>query len=125
MGRDLRKPLFASIHVPHFKARAGKRLPNNDTFKLELGLEISMIIKINAKSRYLLDKLLPLWGGNEINLTLADKLREDSTNDEVMATLLNDAGKTKKIYTKKRNSFQFPVVEKDTLILRQTELQKV
>ena len=78
-----------------------------------------MIIKINAKSRYLLDKLIPLWGGNEIDLTLAEKLREDSTNDEVTATLLNDAGKTTKIYIKQiKNSFKFPVVEE-----RQTEEQ--
>ena len=60
----------------------------------------------------------------EIDLTQAEKLREDSTNDEVTATLLNDAGKTAKICTKKiRNSFQFLVVEEDTLILRQTEEQ--
>ena len=58
---------YTGYHI--FRARAGNRLPNNDTFKLELGLEISMIIKINAKSRYLLDKLLSLLGGNEIRIT--------------------------------------------------------
>ena len=56
-----------------------------------------MIIKINAQSRYLLDKLLPLWGGNENDLILAEKLREESTNDEENATLLNEAGKLTKI----------------------------
>ena len=81
-----------------------------------------MIIKINAQSQYLLDKLLPPWGGIEIDLILAEKLREESTNDEETATLLNEAGKLTKIYNKKiRNQFQFPVVEEDTLILRQTE----
>ena len=49
-----------------------------------------MIIRINAQSRYLIDKLLPLWGGNEINLVLAEKLREESTNDEETAVLLNE-----------------------------------
>ena len=68
-------------------------------FKMELRLEIYIIIRINAQSRYLIDKLLPLWGGNEINLVLAEKLREESTNDEETAVLIN----------KIRN--QFPVVE--------------
>ena len=61
---------------------AGERLPCTNKFKMEKRLEISMIIKINTQSRYLLDELLPLWGGNEINLILAEKLREESTNDE-------------------------------------------
>ena len=54
-----------------------------------------MKIKINAQSRYLLDKLLPLWGGNEIDIILAEKLREESTNDEETATLLTKIYKTK------------------------------
>ena len=80
-----------------------------------------MIIKIKAKSRYLIDKLLPLWGGKEIDLTQAEKLREDSTNDEVTATLLNVAGKITKIYINIKIFLQFPVIEEDTLILRETE----
>ena len=80
-----------------FKASVGEKPPCTKTFKMELRLEISMIIKINAQSRYLLDKLLPLWGGNENDLILAEKLREESTNDEENATLLNEAGKLTKI----------------------------
>ena len=81
-----------------------------------------MIIRINAQSRYLIDKLLPLWGGHEINLELAEKLREELTNDEETAVLLNEAGKQTKVYSKKlRNQYQFPVVGEDALILRQTE----
>ena len=81
-----------------------------------------MIIRINAQSRYLIDKLLPLWGGHEINLELAEKLREEVTNDEETAVLLNEAGKLTKVYSKKlRNQYQFPIVEEDALILRQTE----
>ena len=60
-----------------------------------------MIIRINAQSGYLIDKLLPLWGGNKINLELAEKLREESTNDEETAVLLNEAGRLTKIYNKK------------------------
>ena len=51
--------LLYRYHI--FKARAGIDYQKlTDTFKLELRLEILMIIIINAKSRYLLDKLLPL-----------------------------------------------------------------
>ena len=81
-----------------------------------------MIIRINAQSRYIIDKLIPLWGGHEINLELAEKLREEVTNDEETAVLLNEAGKLIKVYSKKlRNQYQFPVVGEDALILRQTE----
>ena len=66
-------------------------------FKIELRIEISMIIRINAQSRYLIDKLLPLWGGNKINLALAEKLRKD----EETAVLLNKAGRLTKIYKKR------------------------
>ena len=66
----------------------------------------------------MLDKLLPLWGGKEIDLIQAEKLREDTTNDEATATVLNDAGKVTKIYSKNiRNSFLFPVINEDALIL--------
>ena len=86
---ETRENLFLLLYRYHiFKARAGEKLPCENTFKMELRLEIS---KINAQSRYLLDKLLPLWGGNEIDLILAEKLREDSTNDEETGSLLNDA----------------------------------
>ena len=86
---ETRENIFFLLYRYHiFQARAGYKLPSTDTFKMELWLEILMIIKINAWSRYLLDKLLQLWGGNEINLLLAEKLRKESTNDEVMATLL-------------------------------------
>ena len=60
-----------------------------------------MIIRINAQSGYLIDKLLPLWGGNKINLELAEKLRAELTNDEETAVLLNEAGRLTKIYNKK------------------------
>ena len=97
---ETRENLFLLLYSYHiFKARAGNRLPTTVTLKMELRLEISMIIKINAKSRYLLDKLLSLWGGKEIDLIQAKKLREDSTNDEITETILYDAGKMTKIYT--------------------------
>ena len=81
-----------------------------------------MIIRINAQSKYLIDKLLLLWGGHEITLELAEKLREESTNDEETAVILNEAGKVTKIYTKKlRNHYQFPIVSEDALILKQSE----
>ena len=63
-----------------------------------------------------------LWGGKEVDLNLAEKLREDSINDEVTARILNDAGKVTKINSKNiRNSYNFPVVSEDTLILCDTE----
>ena len=48
---------------------------------LSIRNEISTIIKINVKSKYLLDKLLPLRGGKEIDLDLAEKLCEDSNKN--------------------------------------------
>ena len=45
-----------------------------------------MILKINSKLRYFIDKLLLLWRGKENDLIQAKKLREDSTYDEVTAT---------------------------------------
>ena len=78
-----------------------------------------MIIRSNAQSKYIIDKLLPLWGGHEITLELAEKLRE---NYEETAEILNDAGKVTKIYKKKlRNHYQFPIVSEDALILKQSE----
>ena len=53
---------------------------------------------------------------------MAEKLRENSTNDEETAVLLNEAGKLTKLYNKKiRNQYHFPVVKGYALILRQTE----
>ena len=57
-----------------------------------------MMIRCNAQSRNINDKLLPLWGGHELTLELAEKLRE---NDEETAEILNDAGKVTQIYKKK------------------------
>ena len=48
-----------------------------------------MIIKINSKSKYIQDKL---WGGKEINLALAEKLRLEVTTDQDISTILNEAG---------------------------------
>ena len=87
---ELYKPR-STIRIYHiFKSKAGNKLPNTDILKMELRTEISMIIKVNAKSKYLLDKLLPLCGGKEIDLILAEKLRKQSTNDEAIATVLSD-----------------------------------
>ena len=78
-----------------------------------------MIIRSNAQSKHIIDKLLPLWGGHEITLELAEKLRE---NDEETAEILNDAGKVTKMYKKKlRNHYQFPIVSEDALILKQSD----
>ena len=54
-----------------------------------------MMIRCNAQSKIINDKLLPLWGGHEITLAVAEKLRE---TDEETAEILNDAGKTTQIY---------------------------
>ena len=120
---ETRENLFLLLYRFYiFKCRAGERVPCTNQFKLELRFEISMIIRINAQSKYLIDKLLPLWGGHEITLELAEKLREESTNDEETAVILNEAGKVTKIYTKKlRNHYQFPIVSEDALILKQSE----
>ena len=56
-----------------------------------------MIIRSNAQSKNIIDKILPLWGGQELRLELAEKLRE---NDEETSEILNDAGKVTKIYKK-------------------------
>ena len=78
-----------------------------------------MMIRCNAQSRNINDKLLPLWGGHELTLELAEKLRE---NDEETAEILNEAGKLTQIYKKKlRNHYQFPCVSEDALILKQTD----
>ena len=43
--------------------------------------------------------------------TFIFKLREEVTNDEETAVLLNEAGKVTKVYNKKlRNKCQFPIV---------------
>ena len=47
---------------------------------------------------HIIDKLLPLWGGHEITLELAGKLRE---NVEETTEILNGAGKVTQIYKKK------------------------
>ena len=49
-----------------------------------------MIIRCNSQSNIILEHLLPLWGGHEVSLELAEKLR--NTDDEV-SEILNDAGK--------------------------------
>ena len=43
---ETRENLFLLLYRHHiFKARAGNKLPSTDTFKMELRLEILMIIK--------------------------------------------------------------------------------
>ena len=82
-------------------------------------IEIPIIIKVNAKSKYLFAKLLPNWGEKK---NLAEQLHEESTNDENTANILNEAGKVTKIYTKAiRNSYNFPVISEDAIILCGTE----
>ena len=86
---------------------------------IQLRIEISMIIRSIAQSKNIIDKLLPLWGGHELTLELAEKLRE---NDEETAEILNDAGKVTQIYKKKlRNLYQFPIVSEDALIIKQSD----
>ena len=66
-----------------------------------------------------MEHLLPLWGGHEISLEVAEKLRD--TSDE-FAEILNEAGKTTKIYKKKlRNHYLFPVISEEALILKNSE----
>ena len=80
---ELRENLFFTLYRFYiFKCRAGERLPSTNQFRTELRNEISMIIRCNAQSKNINDKLLPLWGGHELTLELAEKLRE---NDEETA----------------------------------------
>ena len=66
-----------------------------------------------------MEHLLPLWGGHEISLDVAEKLRD--TNDE-FAEILNEAGKTTKIYKKKlRSHYLFPIISEEALILKESE----
>ena len=51
-----------------------------------------MMIRCNAQSRTLNYKILPLWGGHEVTLELAEKLRE---NDEETAEILNNKNRLK------------------------------
>ena len=60
---ETRENLFLLLYRFYiFKCRAGERVPCTNIFKLELRPEMFMIIRINAQSRYIIYKLLPLWG---------------------------------------------------------------
>ena len=59
-----------------------------------------MIIKANSKSKFRKEKLLPLWGGKEIDLALTEKLRLEVTTDLDVSKILNEAGKITNIYSK-------------------------
>ena len=78
-----------------------------------------MIIRCNAQSKILKEHLIPLWGGHEVTLDVAEKLRE---TDEESAEILNEAGKTTLIYKKKlRNHYLFPIISEEALILKESE----
>ena len=65
---EIRENLFFTLYRFHiFKCRAGERLPSTNQFRVELRIEISMIIRSNAQSKHIIDKLLPLWGGHGIS----------------------------------------------------------
>ena len=117
---ELRENLFFTIYKFYiFKCRAGERLPNTNQFKNDLQNEISMMIRCNAQSKIINEKLLPLWGGHEITLEVAESLRE---TDEETAEILNEAGKSTLIYKKKlRNHYLFPQVSEDAIILKESD----
>ena len=78
-----------------------------------------MIIRCNSQSKIILEHLLPLWGGHEISLESAEKLRN---TDEEVSEILNEAGKKTLIYKKKlRNHYLFPIISEEALILKESE----
>ena len=78
-----------------------------------------MIIRCNAQSKIILEHLLPLWGGHEISLEAAEKLRD---TDEEVSEILNEAGKKTLIYKEiLRNHYLFPIISEEALILKESE----
>ena len=64
-------------------------------------------------------------GRGEIDLELEEKIRENAIGDQYTATILNNAGKVTKIYTKPvRNIYNFPTVSED-LITLETQRRKI
>ena len=55
--RDEKKELFLFLYRYRiFKFRTGKKVPNTNELKQDIRNEITMIIKINLKSKFLQDK---------------------------------------------------------------------
>ena len=90
--------LYHITTIPHFQGKSLKQITKHQHF--QVGTKVRNIDDHKIQDIHLINYY---HYGEAMKLidTLAENLREDSTNDEVTAALLNDTGKHTKIYTKK------------------------
>ena len=76
-----RKFLFLLYKYYIFKCWAGKKEPNT---RLKKGVK-------NSKNKNIINNLIPVWSGKELEVEHAEELSAEASNNHEMTTILNDS----------------------------------
>ena len=117
---------YANYKYFLLSCRTRKKLPTPTNFGITLKYEFKYIIMTNPTNRNLTDNLLPLWTGRELTKMETLELLEEVEGKTDKGKLFKLSNKnTLVLKTKVMDNFRFPIVSKDYLNHRLSEIKNI